>query len=112
MKQVLVVRTDLDIGKGKIAAQCAHASVESVLRSDAKTVQRWRESGAKKIVLKAESESELKKIQQQAAKAKLISVLISDAGLTQLKPGTKTAVGIGPDSEAKIDKITGKLKLL
>ncbi len=111
-KQVIVLRTDLEIGKGKLAAQAAHASVESVLRSDAKTVQKWRESGAKKVVLKVDSESELKKIQQQAAKAKLISVLISDAGLTQLKPGTKTAVGIGPDNEAKIDKITGKLKLL
>lgn len=112
MKQVLVVRTDLDIGKGKIAAQCAHASVESVLRSNASIVQKWRESGAKKIVLKVESEAELKKIHQLATKAKLMAVLISDAGLTQLKPGTKTAVGIGPDSEAKIDKITGKLKLL
>ncbi len=111
-KQVIVLRTDLEIGKGKLAAQAAHASVESVLRSDAKTVQKWRESGAKKVVLKVSSETELKSIQQKAAKAKLISVLISDAGLTQLKPGTKTAVGIGPDAEAKIDKITGKLKLL
>jgi PTH2 family peptidyl-tRNA hydrolase len=82
------------------------------LRSDKKIVESWRESGAKKVVLKINSESDLKKIQQLAAKAKLISVLISDAGLTQLKPGTKTAVGIGPDAEAKIDKITGKLKLL
>jgi PTH2 family peptidyl-tRNA hydrolase len=111
-KQVIVLRTDLEIGKGKLAAQAAHASVESVLRSDEKTVQKWRESGAKKVVLKVSSEAELKSIQQKAAKAKLISVLISDAGLTQLKPGTKTAVGIGPDNEGKIDKITGKLKLL
>lgn len=111
-KQVIVLRTDLDISKGKLAAQACHASVESVLRSDSKTVQKWRESGAKKVVLKVGSETELKKIQQLAAKAKLVSVLISDAGLTQLKPGTKTAVGIGPDAETKIDKITGKLKLL
>ena len=111
-KQVIVLRTDLEISKGKLAAQACHASVESVLRSDAKTVQKWRESGAKKVVLKVSSETELKSIQQKAAKAKLVSVLISDAGLTQLKPGTKTAVGIGPDAEVKIDKITGKLKLL
>jgi PTH2 family peptidyl-tRNA hydrolase len=111
-KQVIVLRTDLEIGKGKLAAQAAHASVESVFRSDPKTIQKWRDAGAKKVVLKVSSETELKKIQQLAAKAKLISVLISDAGLTQLKPGTKTAVGIGPDAEAKIDKITGKLKLL
>jgi len=111
-KQVIVLRTDLEIGKGKLAAQAAHASVESVLKSNPKTVESWRASGAKKVVLKVDSETDLIKIHKLAAKAKLVSVLISDAGLTQLKPGTKTAVGIGPDAEAKIDNITGKLKLL
>jgi len=111
-KQVIVLRTDLEIGKGKLAAQACHASVRAVLKSDRKIVETWDSEGAKKVVLKVDSEAELKKIQQLAAKAKLVSVLISDAGLTQLKPGTKTAVGIGPDAEAKIDKITGKLKLL
>ena len=112
LKQVIVLRTDLEIGKGKLAAQAAHASVEAVLRSSSKVVESWRASGAKKVVLKVDSETKLKQIHQLAAKAKLVSVIISDAGLTQLKPGTKTAVGIGPDSESKIDKITGKLKLL
>jgi PTH2 family peptidyl-tRNA hydrolase len=112
LKQVLILRTDLNIGKGKLAAQACHAAVESVLASDEKVVQKWRESGAKKVVLKVKSESDLIKIHKLATKAKLVSVLISDAGLTQLKPGTKTAVGIGPADEKKIDKITGKLKLL
>jgi len=112
MKQVLVLRNDLDIGKGKLAAQGAHASVEAAFKSDPKIVEKWRKDGAKKVVLKVDSDKELIALQKQAAKAKLVAVLISDAGMTQLKPGTKTALGIGPDSEAKIDKITGKLKLL
>ena len=112
LKQVIILRTDLEIGKGKLAAQASHAAIESAYHSDQKVVQKWRESGAKKVVLKVESETDLIKIHKLATKAKLVSVLISDAGLTQLKPGTKTAVGIGPDAEAKIDKITGKLKLL
>lgn len=112
LKQVIVLRTDLEIGKGKLAAQACHASVRAVLKSDKKTVDEWDSEGAKKVVLKVDSEAKLKQIYQLSAKAKLVSVLISDAGLTQLKPGTKTAVAVGPDSEAKIDKITGKLKLL
>jgi len=100
------------MGKGKLAAQAAHASIEAAFNSDSKTVEKWRKDGAGKIVLKVDSEKELIALQKQAAKAKLVSVLISDKGLTQIKPGSKTALGIGPDSETKIDKITGKLKLL
>ncbi|MEM2874371.1 MAG: peptidyl-tRNA hydrolase Pth2 [Candidatus Nanoarchaeia archaeon] len=112
LKQVLVLRTDLGIGKGKLAAQASHAAVKAVLKSNSKLVEKWDSEGAKKIVVKVNSEKELLKLYKKASKAKLVSVLISDAGLTQLKPGTKTAVGIGPDDEKKIDKITGKLKLL
>ena len=112
MKQVLVIRKDLELSKGKLCSQAAHASVEAALQSDPKLVDRWRKVGAKKVVLKVENESELKKIKQQAAKEKLTAVIISDAGLTEIPAGTKTAVGIGPDEDKKIDKITGKLSLL
>ena len=68
--------------------------------------------GSKKIVLKINSLKEVEKIESQLKKAKVPYSVIKDAGLTQLKRGTLTALGIGPIEERKVDKITGKLKLL
>jgi PTH2 family peptidyl-tRNA hydrolase len=112
LKQVIVLRTDIEIGKGKLAAQAAHASVEAVLKTDPKKVEKWEKEGAKKVVLKVNSEKELTDMYKKAVKTHLFTALIADRGLTQLEPGTKTALGIGPDTEEKIDKVTGKLKLL
>ena len=61
MKQVILVRTDLGMGTGKIAAQAAHASVEAVLASDMKDVRKWMGEGMKKVLLKVKSDSELMK---------------------------------------------------
>ena len=110
-KQVLLIRTDLQLPKGKAAAQSAHASVEAVLKSDAKIVKAWRQEGMAKIVLKVKDEKELVSYFQQAKEAGLAVCLITDAGRTVIAPGTKTCVGIGPDEEEKIDEITGKLGL-
>jgi len=112
MKQAIVVRTDLKMGKGKIATQCAHASIGAFLKAKKTEREKWLAEGMKKIVLKVSSEKELSAIFKRAKRAKLPSVIINDAGLTQLKPGTATAVGIGPSDDEKIDKVTGKLKLL
>jgi PTH2 family peptidyl-tRNA hydrolase len=110
-KQVLVVRKDLKIGVGKIAAHCAHASLDAAFSADEKVVDEWRKEGAKKIVVKVNSLKEIQELQKKLKKEKIVNVLIKDAGLTQLKKGTATVLGIGPDKERKIDKITGKLKL-
>ncbi len=112
MKQVIVVRTDLKLGKGKLAAQVAHASIASFLKAGFFTKRKWLSEGMKKVVLKVGSEKELLKLYEKAKKKHLPCALIRDAGLTQLKPGTVTALGIGPAEEEKIDEITGKLKLL
>ncbi|UXD21921.1 peptidyl-tRNA hydrolase [Ignicoccus pacificus DSM 13166] len=115
IKQVIVVRTDLKMGKGKLAAQVAHASCEAVfeaMRKKPSWVEQWRLSGQKKIVLKVNTELELKEIYVKARSMGLPASMIADAGLTQLPPGTVTAVGIGPAPSSEIDKITGKLKLL
>jgi len=112
MKQVILVREDLGLSKGKLASQVSHASVESVLRSDKNRVEDWRREGSKKIVLRVKDEKELIKYYKEAKKNKLVSVLIKDMGLTEVKPGTKTCIGIGPDEDKKIDKVTGKLKVL
>lgn len=111
-KQVILVRQDLKLPKGKLAAQAAHASVEAVLKSDKKIVEAWRSQGMAKIVLKVKDEKELVLYFQQAKEAGLVAALITDAGRTVIAPGTKTCVGIGPEREDKLDVVTGKLPLL
>ena len=114
-KQVILVRTDLKMGKGKLAAQVAHASVEAVLKTQRykpELLKKWRSSGMKKAVLKVKDKDELLKYQLLAKKKHLITALISDAGRTQIKAGTTTCLAIGPDSEEKIDEVTGEVRLL
>lgn len=111
-KQVILIRKDLKLPAGKACAQCAHASVESVMNSDKKIVDSWRKKGGKKVVLKVANEKELIKYFQIAKDHGLKCSLITDAGHTVVAPGTKTCVGIGPDLEESIDAITGDLKML
>jgi peptidyl-tRNA hydrolase, PTH2 family len=112
LKQVIVVRNDLKMPKGKLAAQVAHGSVEAVLNSDQKIVQIWKKQGMKKSVVKVESLTELENILLNAKNEGLKVGWINDAGRTCLAPGTTTVLGIGPDEEIKIDRVTGHLKLL
>ncbi len=112
MKQVILIRKDLKMGTGKTSAQCSHASVEAVLKSNKSKVLNWQLDGAKKIVLKVNSLKELKYYQNLAKKAKIKTALIKDAGRTFFKKPTITCLAIGPDKEEKIDKITSKLKIL
>ena len=111
-KQVLVIRGDLKLPKGKMAAQAAHASVESTLRSDKDKVKKWRNNGSAKIVVKVIDKKELYKINQIAKDSGLTTALITDAGKTVIAPGTETCEGIVPDDEEKIDLITRDLKLV
>lgn len=111
-KQVIVVRTDIKLSKGKLAAQVSHGSVESMLRSSKDLINAWRDEGMKKVVLKAASKEELYKLKEQCKEAGLTCALITDAGHTELPAGTVTVLGIGPDKESKIDKVTGKLPML
>ena len=112
LKQVILIRTDLKMGKGKIATQSAHASIASFLKSKDADKEKWLKHGMKKIVLKVSSEKEMKEIHKSVKREKMPCEIIADAGLTQLAAGTITALGIGPVEDKKIDKITGKLKLL
>ncbi|MEM3154323.1 MAG: peptidyl-tRNA hydrolase Pth2 [Candidatus Woesearchaeota archaeon] len=111
-KQVILVRDDLKLAKGKMAAQASHASVGAVLKSHKDDIKKWQEQGMKKIILKVKDVQELNEYKKKAEDAGLVVALITDAGHTHLKPGTITCLGIGPDKEEKIDKITGKLSLI
>ena len=112
LKQVILVRMDLKLPRGKLAAQAAHASVEAVLKCDAAVVANWRGQGMAKIVLKVKDQKELIKYFQAAKDQGISASLITDAGHTVVAPGTKTCVGIGPDEEEVIDQLTKELKLL
>jgi PTH2 family peptidyl-tRNA hydrolase len=111
-KQAIVVRTDLNLGKGKLAAQVAHAAVGSMKEANGYAVRSWQREGGKKVVLKVAGMRRLSSLRKKAKSLKLPNYLVRDAGLTQLKPGTVTCLGIGPAEEEKIDEITKKLKLL
>lgn len=112
LKQVILVRTDLKLPKGKLASQVGHACIDAALGSPKELVKKWRESGMKKIVLKVADEKELLKYERLCQDEGLVTSLIVDAGHTVISPGTITCMGIGPAPEGKIDKITGKLKML
>ena len=114
-KQVIVMRSDLKMGKGKIAAQAGHAAVsasEEARKHFQKWWKTWLDEGQCKIAVKAKAETELLRIEDMARRAGLPCALISDRGLTQLEPGTVTCLAIGPAPSREVDKITGKLALL
>ncbi|ADP77352.1 peptidyl-tRNA hydrolase [Methanothermus fervidus DSM 2088] len=112
MKQVIVVRDDIKMSKGKLIAQACHASLESFKNAEKNKIKKWESEGAKKVVLKVKTLDELLKIYEAVKNSGLPHYLVKDAGHTELPPGTITCLGIGPDDDKKIDKITGNLKLL
>ena len=107
------MRKDLKMPIGKTSSQCAHAAVEAVLKSDKRKVNEWlNKSNGKKVVLSVENEKELLMFEKLAKKERLTTALIRDAGRTFFKKATLTCLGIGPDKENKIDKLTGSLKIV
>ncbi len=114
-KQVLVIRMDLKMSRGKIAVQIAHAAVSAAEEARKHSLVSWRGwlwEGQKKVAVKVSSEEELLVLRDKAIKAGLPVHLIRDQGLTELPPGTTTALGIGPARTETVDKITGNLPLL
>ncbi len=111
-KQVILVRQDLKLPKGKLAAQAAHGSLEAYLKASPSAREAWRRAGGKKVVLKVKTLDELDRYAHAARRAKLPCALITDAGHTVVEPGTVTVLAIGPDEEGRIDRITGALPML
>ncbi|KAL2743374.1 hypothetical protein V1477_008863 [Vespula maculifrons] len=112
-----VKRTDIVMGKGKIAAQCAHAALECYRKATANPKKHymfkdWLYNGQPKIVLKVSNEVELLDIAHKAQQVGITTAIIRDAGRTQLQSGTVTVIGIGPGPNVEINKITSHLKLL
>ena len=112
LKQVILIRSDLKLPKGKMSAQAAHAAVEAAFRAEKAAVLAWRKAGMKKVVLKVKDEKELLAYFQRAKDLGLAVSLITDAGKTVVAPGTMTCCGIGPNPEDEIDKVTGSLPMM
>lgn len=114
-KQVIVLRTDIKMSKGKLAVQACHASVgalEETRKEHRDRVRSWFDEGQKKVVAKVRTIGSLEKLKQQADKMGLPNALVEDRGLTEIPPGTVTSLGIGPAPEEIIDKVTHDLVLL
>lgn len=113
-KLAIVVRDDLKMSPGKLAAQVAHAAVTCALEAKAKKTKwfaEWYAEGQRKVVLRAGDLAELRELDNKARAAGLTHTIITDAGLTELPPNTATCLGIGPAPEGEVDKITGSLPL-
>ena len=114
-KQVIVVRRDLKMGTGKIAAQVAHAAVmggERVKALEKEWFNSWFRAGQAKVVVKVNNIEELMSVKMRAQDMNLPVVQVQDSGLTQIPSGTITCIGIGPAPSQLIDKVTFELKLL
>lgn len=111
-KQVIVLRTDIEMSDGKKCAQSCHASLGSYKIAKKTIAKRWEAEGGKKIVLTISSEKKLLTLYQKAKELKLPCYLVRDGGHTEVPVGTLTALGIGPENNEIIDQITGKLQLL
>lgn len=129
-KQVIIMRTDLNMRKGKMCAMSSHASMsiffqmmdrneeEDLIRYEMYVardgwVDRWKQGRFTKIVAKVGSELELLQLYRDAKDAKIPCSLIIDAGFTEFKGvPTNTCIAIGPWDPEEIDKITGHLELL
>ncbi|XP_003747138.1 peptidyl-tRNA hydrolase 2, mitochondrial [Galendromus occidentalis] len=114
-KMVFVVRTDCKMQKGKIAAQCCHAAVMAYKRSveeESPFLKPWEMSGQPKIVCRVDSGEEMESVGSKARDLGLIVAVVRDAGRTQVVPGTRTVLGIGPGPIELINQCTSQLKLL
>ncbi len=114
-KQIIAVRIDLGMSKGKIAVQVGHAAVsaaEEARKHWSSWWKSWLKEGQCKIAVEVENEPQLLRLERQSRSSGLPCALIHDRGLTELPPDTITCLGIGPAPSQEVDKITGKLTLL
>jgi PTH2 family peptidyl-tRNA hydrolase len=113
VKLAVVVRTDLGMGRGKIAVQVAHAAVTAVLASlGGADLVAWLRDGQPKAALKVTTAGQLQEVISRAQAAELPTELIYDAGRTQVTPGTLTCCALGPAEGHRIDAVTAGLSLL
>jgi PTH2 family peptidyl-tRNA hydrolase len=114
-KMVLCVNMSLQMGKGKMCAQCGHATLgayRSAERHADTAILWWHRMGQAKVAVKVENDEALHELARKAQEAGIVTYLVEDAGRTQIAAGSKTVLAIGPAPVSAFDDITGHLKLL
>ena len=112
---VLVIRGELRLTAGKAAAQVAHAAVDLARRAashDPSAFDAWARGGQKKIVLVCPTLSDMQALEREAKARHIPTTWVEDAGLTEVPPGTRTCLGLGPSPAPVVDGVTGELDLL
>lgn len=115
----LIVRTDLKMGKGKAAAQCAHAALgayrlmlnEGQSSQNLPLLKRWEHSGQAKITLQVPNKEDMDLLFAKAISLNINSYIVHDAGRTQIAAGSATVLALGPAPKLVLDQVTGDLKL-
>jgi PTH2 family peptidyl-tRNA hydrolase len=123
-KQVIIIRKDLNMRKGKMGAQAAHASMAAIIKHQEwygdkhkiildPRASNWIRGRFTKVVVGIEKEIDLHKLYSAAKSFGMLCSIIQDSGKTEFNGvPTYTAVAIGPDTIEKVDAITGHLQLL
>ncbi|CAG99944.1 aminoacyl-tRNA hydrolase [Kluyveromyces lactis] len=120
VRMALVIRQDLGMTKGKIAAQCCHAALAcfrliacdpSRTSYNPEMTHRWLARGQAKITLKCPDKETMDELFAKAIALGVNSYVVHDAGRTQIAAGSATVLGLGPAPKAVLDQITGDLKL-
>ena len=109
------MRGELRLTAGKAAVQVAHASVllaRRAERSDPKEFDVWWSGGQRKVALVVPTLADLEEVERRARAARIPTVWVEDAGFTEVAPGTRTCLGLGPAPDAELDPVTGGLELL
>ncbi|PNX53070.1 MAG: aminoacyl-tRNA hydrolase [Thermoplasmata archaeon M9B2D] len=114
-KMVLVTRSDLPLSAGKLAAQVSHAAVACAFltkKNKPDWFVKWQREGAKKVVVNVETLADFFPLEEQAEKLGIMTMIVTDAGHTEIAEGTQTVLGLGPAPSSLIDQVTGELPLL
>jgi len=116
VKMMLCVREDLKMKKGKIGAQCSHATLGLYMKiankkKYEKMLEDWLTKGQKKIVAKLKDEGAMNLLVSKATDAGIAFHVVQDAGHTQVAAGSRTVIAL-IDYENKMNTITSRLKLM
>lgn len=114
MKLAVVVRKDLGMTAGKMAAQCCHAAlsaVSEVKSRDPQMLRDWKRQGAPIIILRTNNLASLREVHEKAKDKNVAASTVCDAGRTEVEGGTVTCLGIGPAASEKCDQVTRRCRL-
>mmetsp|Transcript_103169 Transcript_103169/g.300888 ORF Transcript_103169/g.300888 Transcript_103169/m.300888 type:complete len:173 (+) Transcript_103169:62-580(+) len=111
MKLVVVARRDLEMSPGKLAAQVGHGVHMAMDKTKRAQLKRWDDDGAAIVVLEVPGFADLKRLKALAKQHGVRARAVEDEGLTEVRSGSWTVLAVGPDESARVDLVTGQLRL-